>query len=351
MNYWKNIKNILCVRLDNIGDILMTTPAFRAIKESNKHCKITILTSTHGKNIAKMIPEIDALISCNVPWVKNDRKIDSKEIFRLQKEIEQKKFDAAIIFTVYTQSPLPTALLCYLAEIPLRLAYCHENPYELLTHWIPDPEPSQYIVHETERQLELMKEIGYITQNHKLSLSPPNKESQIHELLKKSGIEIHSPWILIHPGATSSSRQFNPHEYAKIADELGKDFQIIFTGVENEQELITTIQKSMEKKSVSFAGLLSLEEFVCLISLSPLLIGNNSGPIHIAAAVQTPVIVLYALTNPQHTPWQVPHRVFYFDIPKKYIYNQQKPLSKFAYPLKNSQQVVKAAKELLKTYD
>jgi ADP-heptose:LPS heptosyltransferase len=75
----------------------------------------------------------------------------------------------------------------------------------------------------------------------------------------------------------------------------------------------------------SLAGILDLPELAAAIEASPLLLANNTGPVHVAAAVKTPVVVLYALTNPQHTPWHVPSRVLSHDVPCKYCYRSVCP--------------------------
>src|SRR5581483_7385643 len=165
----KTIKHILCIRVDSIGDVLMTIPAFRAIKESIPNVHLTLLTSSEGKAIAQMIPEVDEIITLNTPW-ESKHPDDSKQLLELVITLKQKKFDAAIIFTVFSQNPLPSALLCYLAEIPIRIAYCHENPQSLLTHWIPDPEPKTIIRHEVQRQLDLASVINCTTEHTNLSL-------------------------------------------------------------------------------------------------------------------------------------------------------------------------------------
>src|SRR4051812_4196285 len=138
---WKNARNILCVRLDNGGDVLMTTPAIRAIKNSQPQRRITLLTSNAGAAMARHIPEIDAVIRCEAPWVKNAAAQRPTAVLELRDDIAARQFDAAIIFTVYSQTPLPAAMLCFLAGIPLRLAHCRENPYHLLTEWVRETEP------------------------------------------------------------------------------------------------------------------------------------------------------------------------------------------------------------------
>ncbi len=121
---WSSAANVLCVRLDALGDVLMTTPAFRALKESRPGGRITLLTSPSGAEGARLVPEIDDVIVYEAPWMKaTASRTDSTADLAMVAELKRRAFDAAIIFTVYSQNPLPAALLCYLAEIPLRLAY------------------------------------------------------------------------------------------------------------------------------------------------------------------------------------------------------------------------------------
>src|SRR5690606_33252539 len=100
--------------------------------------------------------------------------------------------------------------------------------------------------------------------------------------------------------------------------------------------------------AISLAGQLSLGQLIALIERARLLISNNSGPVHIAAATGTPVVDLYALTNPQHTPWQVASRVLNHDVPCRNCYSSVCPQGHHACLLKvEPQQVADAARELL----
>ena len=213
--------------------------------------------------------------------------------------------------------------MCYLADIPLRLAHCHENPYQLLTNWVLDPEPSCVIRHEVRRQLDLVASVDCQTNNERMSLRVPNDSHQnVIDILDKLEIDLKQPWLIIHPGATAASRRYPPEGFAEVARRLvlDKNFQILFTGTESERQLIEDIQTAMGVPSHSLVGCLNLAEMAGLIQLAPLLISNNTGPVHIAAAVGTPVVDLYALTNPQHTPWAVPNRVLFHDVPCKFCY-------------------------------
>jgi lipopolysaccharide heptosyltransferase II len=319
---WDRAENILCIRLDAIGDVLMTTPAIRALKQPDRH--ITLLTSSAGSSIASLIPEIERVISYDPPWMKaTNPRFNSQPELEMVEHLRSLNFDAAIIFTVFSQNPLPSALLCYLADIPLRLAHCHENPYQLLTDWVLDPEPSSGIRHEVRRQLDLVASIGCRIEDERLSMQIPQSSIQrVFSLLKGLTLDVTQPWAVIHPGATALSRCYPPEKFAEVARRLVLDarYQIVFTGTESEGELVERIQSAVGTDSYSLVGCLELAELAALIAIAPLLIANNTGPIHIAAAVGTPVIDLYALTNPQHTPWQVPHRVLFHDVPCKFCY-------------------------------
>jgi lipopolysaccharide heptosyltransferase II len=237
--------------------------------------------------------------------------------------LRQGGFDAAIIFTVFSQNPLPSALLCYLADIPLRLAHCRENPYQLLTDWVLESEPAKGIRHEVRRQLDLVASIGCQTPDERLSLRVTNSDrDRVSTILQELGIDLARPWAIVHPGATAKSRCYPPESFVRVARQLILDanFQVVFTGTEPERQLVEGIQQAMVAPSHSLVAALNLSELAAAIAIAPLLISNNTGPVHIASAVGTPVIDLYALTNPQHTPWGVPHRVLFHDVPCKFCY-------------------------------
>jgi lipopolysaccharide heptosyltransferase II len=319
---WEQAKRVLCVRLDALGNVLMTTPALRALKEASPNRRLTLLTSPAGAEAGRLVPEIDEIIVYEAPWVKaTPLRDDSCREFAIADLLKDQAYDAAIIFTVYTQDPLPAAFLCYLADIPLRLAYCHENPYQLLTHWIPDPEPQQRLRHEVQRQLDLGAAVGARAGRPGLSLRVSDTAFQrVRRLLDHAGLDGRRPVTVVHPGASAPARRYPPESFARAAALLAHqtDTQIVFTGTRQEIELISGIQSLMEAPSTSLAGRLDLEGLAALLSLSSLLVVNNTGPAHVAAAVGTPVVVLYALTNPQHTPWGVPSRVLYHDVPCRF---------------------------------
>jgi ADP-heptose:LPS heptosyltransferase len=353
---WSGKKNILCIRLDNMGDLLMSSPAIRALKESFKS-KITLLTSSAAGGIAKYIPGIDQVIVFDVPWVKTTSNEGPPGFYSLAESLRKQKFDAAVIFTVFSQNPMPAIMLAYLAGIPDRLAYCRENPYELLTVWIPDKEPYSLINHQVLRDIELVAHVGAAVKNDELLLNVPySAYVGMEKKLQQADIQFKNNWMIVHPGASESKRQYPAGEFNKIlrklVDEL--DVQIIFTGTASERLLIETIRSGIENHSVSVAGLLSIDEFMALIDLAPAVLSVNTGTVHIAAALKTPVVVLYAMTNPQHTPWKVQSTVFPYPVDEMLQsrnevlrYMNEHLIEDYSFP--EADEVVDAIRKLMRT--
>ena len=317
---WSQVRNLLCLRLDSLGDVLMTTPAIRACRETFG-CRVTLLTSAAGAVAATYVPEVDDVVTFAAPWMKVPAPGSDEALVRTLKDA---RFDAAVIFTVYSQSALPAAYLCYLAGIPLRLAHCHENPYHLLTDWQPDPEPVTRVRHEVQRQLDLVAAVGARTQNERLSFEVPAwAQERVRRMLPVS----RRPLVVVHPGASAASRRYPPEQYARAVDLLisQSGCKALFTGEAGEEALVRTVQDAMSHPSQSLVGRLNLAELAALIKQADLLISNNTGPAHVAAAVDTPVVDLYALTNPQHTPWQVKSRVLFHDVPCRNCYKSECP--------------------------
>ncbi len=324
---WRQARNILCVRLDNLGDVLMSTPAIHALKfrgEGTPCPAITLLASDAGAEAAAFVPDIDRVIRYNAPWVKQPARSPLDADFGIHSQLAAARFDAAVIFTVYTQSALPAALLCRLAGIPLRLAHCRENPYELLTDWVPDPEPALRVRHEVQRQLDLVAHVGlhpgpFSSDTRMRFEIPPEARRNVAAWFAKTEIGDDDTVIVLHPGASAASRRYPAERFARIAESLTRtrDCFVLVTGSAGERELAESVCAPSRRtgRIWNLAGRATLGELAALIARARLLISNNTGPVHLASALGTPVVDLYALTNPQHTPWQVPCRVLSHDVP------------------------------------
>jgi lipopolysaccharide heptosyltransferase II len=316
---WSSAAEVLCVRLDTMGDVLMTGPAMRALGESGAGPRITLLTSGPGAAAAELMPEVDEVIVYEAPWMKRGADRDDAGADRATiEELRRRRFDAAVIFTVYSQSVLPAALMCRLAGVPLRLAHAREKPYGLLTDHVLDPEPHERVRHEVRRQLDLVATVGATTADARLAVRVrPDDRAAVAELLDELELDETRPWAVLHPGASAPSRRYPAELWSEVCRALDSrhGVQIVMTGDEGEAPLADAIAQSAEVPRRSLAGRLDIGELAALLDAAPLLIAGNTGPVHLSAAVGTPVVDLYALTNPQHTPWGVPSRVLSHDVP------------------------------------
>ncbi|MEO7494441.1 MAG: glycosyltransferase family 9 protein [Massilia sp.] len=318
---WRAARKLLCVRLDSLGDVLMCTPAMRALRQSLPDCSLTLLSSPSGAATLPFIPELDRAISYAAPWMKHSNVHGPGTDALFLASLAGEEFDGAVIFTSYSQSALPAALLCYQAGIPLRLAHCRENPYQLLSHWAGEPEPKDIIRHEVKRQLDLVARIGCETACTQLSFAVSERDLlEVTRLLAEIGVDARQPFLLLHPGASAPSRRYPPHLWVQTIQQLSDTlpYPIVLTGDDHETALVEQIRADAGVPVASLAGRLDLGQLGAAIRLAAVMVCNNTGPAHMAAAVGTPLVDLYALTNPQHTPWQVPNRVLFHDVPCRF---------------------------------
>lgn len=324
MNHpWGAIERIVCVRLDSLGDVLMTTPALRALKRSAPNRHLSLWCSPSGALAAPHVPDIDDTLVYEAPWMAGgaDAGIEA-DAFMIER-LRQRRFDAAVIFTLYSQSPLPAATMCRLAGIRRVLAHCRENGHRLISDRVSETEPQSRVRHEVQRQLDLVAAVGAYSEDRKLSfeLGDADRERALFAL-QGAGLAPHAEFVLLHPGATATSHRYPPELFAQAAQALHENLRLplVFAGSRSERELIEQIRKALPVPSHSLAGQIDLATLAGVIERARLLVANNSGPVHLAAALGTPVVDLYALTNPQHAPWLVPHRLLTHDVPCRWCY-------------------------------
>ena len=210
---WRSARSILAVRLDGIGDLLMTTPALRALKEGRRRRSLTLLTSPAGAIAARELPFVDDVMVFNAPWMKSGETaaVSPHATQELVTQLRERAFDAAVVFTVFTQSALPAVTVLHLAGIPRRAAYSRENPYALLTHWRADPDLDAHagVRHEVQRQIDLVESLGTRVRDTRLSF--PVRDDARRSMLASVGVSTTSTsarwrapwppaWSLTGPG-------------------------------------------------------------------------------------------------------------------------------------------------------
>jgi ADP-heptose:LPS heptosyltransferase len=350
---WSGVRRLLAVRVDNLGDVLMTTPALAAATASVPGLEVTLLGGPGAVHLAPHLPGVSEVITARVPWVRHEGDDRVDDDLALVEQLRARRFDAAVIFTVCTQSALPAAMLCRLAGIPLRLAHSRENPYQLLTHWVPERDVDVSTArHEVRRQLDLVAHVGWRVADERLRFQlrqadvdavdgrlaglfpttlPPSPAAVPAPAAPRAARE-HAPLVVVHVGASAPSRRWPAERFGAAAGALVRatGAHVVFTGSTDEIPLVEEARARMRWPSRSLAGQLSIGELGALLARARLLVSNNSGPVHLAAAVGTPVVDLYALTNPQHTPWHVPSRVLNHDVPCRDCLKSRCPLGHHA---------------------
>jgi lipopolysaccharide heptosyltransferase II len=316
---------VLCIRLDALGDVLLTAPAMRALKAAHPARRITLCTSSAGASAAPLLPFVDDVLVYDAPWMRAAE--GARSAADLVERLRARRFDAAVDFTVYSQSPLPAALVCLQADVPLRLAHCRENPYRLLTDWVRELEPERGVRHEARRQLDLVAAVGVPAAGDAVGVSVPAEARRaMRRRLAEHDLLPWHPWIALHPGASAASRRYPADGFVAAGRALAsRGHRLVVVGSDAERDLAREIAAAVGDAAVSLAGETMLVELAALLEQARLLVANNSGPMHLAAAVGTPVVALYALTNPQHAPWQVPHRLLSRDVPCRWCYRSVCP--------------------------
>ncbi|WP_207955968.1 glycosyltransferase family 9 protein [Rubrobacter marinus] len=233
-------------------------------------------------------------------------------------------FDAAVIFTSYKQSALPAAYLCYLAGIPLRTAGSFEGPGSLLTHRhrYAETVPPR---HESLRGLELTGALGFPAVEPQMVLEPrPEDEDEAAEILGRLGAE---RFVLVHPGSSASSRTYPAERYALVVEELSSTtgLPVIVTGGPGEEDLARRVAGSA---GAPLGGETGLGAFAALVGRADAVVTNNTGATHVASALGTPVVTVFAGTNPpeQWGPWRTPNRLLTHPVPCAPCYKRVCPI-------------------------
>ena len=311
MTGWERAAHVLCIRLEQPGDVLATTPAIRALAQSLRGRRITLLASPSGARAARSIPEVDDVIAYDAPWLANAVPPGALADLAMRYALALRRFDAAVVFTGRGQDALPAATLCRLAGIPLRLAHCREHPGDLLTHW-QEEDAGPVVRHEAQRQLDLVATVGARTDDERLSFAVrPQASWRVRMKLEEAGLEVKRPWLVIHPAAPADSRRWCAEHFGEMADLLAQvlDVQVVITGDAAQRGLCEAVRRRAGRRAWNLAGHFALEELAAALDMAALVVTNDAHAVHLAAAVQTAVVVPDAPANVPHAPWRVANRV------------------------------------------
>ncbi len=294
---WLDAREILAIRPDNIGDVIMLGPALRAVKESAPQARITLLASPAGATAAPLLPWIDDVIVERVIWqdVGGNITFDPAREQALITRLAQRHFDAALIFTSFSQSPHTPGYLCYLAGIPLRAGESKEFGGSALTTELrgaPDE------MHQVERNLRLVERLGFVAHDRRLCVRLTDADrAEARQLLSSLGVTADAPYILLHPGASAQARRYPAERFGAVARLLDqRGWQTLVTGVERERDLLQAVAHEAPR-TPQMASEQRLGVYAALIEQAALVICNDTLPMHLADALMTPEVALYAGTE------------------------------------------------------
>lgn len=316
---WQSVRNLLVMRLDNIGDVIMTSPALRALRENLPDAKITLMASPAGAAAADLLPWIDQVLSWRVLWQDLGKlAFDSAREWKLIETLQTHQFDAAIIFTSFSQSPHPAGLICALAGIPLRLGESKERDFGTLTHAVPAAPDT---IHQTERNLRLIEAVGFQVNDRHLTLQVPDYVYEnVHvnvistplsiQSKKSSHFSLPTPYFLLNPWTSCPSRNYAADRFAQAARHLSDhmNWPVVITGVEKDRDRSQGLLEILGDRAINLIGKTNLSELAALIANANLVLTNNTSVMHIADATETPMVVLFAGTE-YTSQWQ-PRRTF-----------------------------------------
>ena len=293
---WLEARNILAIRLDNAGDVVMLGPALRAVRESAPDARLTLLASPAGTAAAALLPWLDATITWRASWQDLGRLPFSPERERgLIALLREQAFDAALIFTSFSQTPHAPGYACYLAGIPLRAGESKEFGGAILTD---EPRGAPDDLHQVARNLRLVEALGFRARDRALRIAIPAAAiAAAAELLARCGVDPARPYALLHPGASAAARRYPPERAGAVARGLlARGYQVVLTGTAREAEMIGRAA-ALATGVHMLVDATTLPEYAALIARAAVVVCGNTLPLHLADAVGTPIVALYSGTD------------------------------------------------------
>lgn len=295
---WGEARRMLVARLDNAGDVLLAGPVLRAIRETCPGITLTLWASPSGSRMAELLPEVDEIFTSRVLWQDlGHLEFEPRRERQLISALRQGRFDAAIILTSFAQSPHPPAYACYLAGIPLRAGQSREFAGSVLSDAVS---PSPDGIHQAERNLHLIRSLGFEARSADLAVRIPDEARDALGLnLRLHGVGLGRPFVLMHPGASCSSRRYPADRFAEVGRRLwtALTWPIVISGAESERETVRAMAAEIGPGAVPFAGETTLPELAALVERATVVVTNNTVTMHLADAVRTPEVVLFAGTE------------------------------------------------------
>jgi len=279
-------KRVLIVRLDRIGDVLLSTPVIKAVREASPDGYIAVMVRRCAKEIVEGNPYLDEVIV----YEKTGRERGIWRNLNFIRQLRRKKFDIALVLHPTKRSHLIVSL----AGIPETVGYNRKWGFLLTTRI---PHTKHYgLKHEIDYALDLLRYTGLEPRDKSLYM-PVNSHSEnmINGLFKENGINKNDVSIAVNPGASCISKRWSAAKFGKVAERLAEKYGakiIVIAGV-SDKRLGDEAASLVKKNCINLSGRTTISDVASILRRVKLFISNDSGPVHIACAVKTPVIAIF----------------------------------------------------------
>ena len=294
---WRGARNILALRLDNLGDVIMTGPALRAIKETLPDAHLTLMVSPGGHGAAALLPWPDHVLAWRSLWQDmGSLPFDPSREFGLIQTLQALRFDAAVIFTSFSQSPHAAGYACYLAGIPLRLGEPKDFGGGVLSDAPAAPSPLE--VHQVERNLRLVESVGYATSDRSLHVRiPASDRVRAAKMLSQKGLPPGAPYILLCPWTSCQARTYP--RFGAVGRRLRRatGLPLAVVGLRQGELEAKEFFDELGLGTIDLVGQTTPTELAALVAGARLVLTNNTATMHLADATRTPQVVLFAGTE------------------------------------------------------
>jgi heptosyltransferase-2 len=297
----ERIEKLLVRGTNWVGDAVMSIPALREIRRQFCNAHISLLVRPWVEDVYASAEFVDEILL----YDKHGRHKGWKGMRRLVAELRARRFDLAILL----QNAIEAALIAFWARVPLRLGYARDGRSFFLTHAIRiDPEARK--VHQVYYYLGILSGAGVIAKRlwerngYRLdSITIGVRESDTaaaREVLHAQGIASGDTVVGINPGATYGvAKRWPAERFAAVADALASEFatRIVIFGAPSELDVAQKVAAMMAHPPIVLAGRTSLGQLMGLIKECHLFITNDSGPMHLAAALDVPQLAIFGSTS------------------------------------------------------
>jgi heptosyltransferase-2 len=294
-------KRILIIQTAFIGDVILTTPLVKNLKQIFPRSYRSFLLIPETMNCLENNPHLDEILVYD-----KRRKCGLGEFLRILNKIKKREFDSAII----PHRSLRSALLAYLSGIKQRIGFDVSAGSLLFTHKITYLDD----IHEVDRNLSLLAKFSSNETDTSPELFPSSEDyNYVHKLLDESGIRENHNLVCIAPGSVWPTKRWLPERFAEVAQLLSEKtgVKIVFLGSEDDRKLCENIKNLMKEKPPVLAGKTNILQSAALISMCKVVLSNDSAPVHMASAMKKPVVAIFGSTIPKFGfgPYGVDHLV------------------------------------------